>query len=806
MNTHYKCKNEGRIRELSLLKDSDGKPLLNCIDYLEVDPADQTLLLVHFLYRLPGSAGDLPPYTIAGLDTQNIRIQGGVRIRNIKPTHVQTSENLLRVTVSEAGDFSEYTLSVVSSPTESSVPAGFDQICCSVEFNFKVNCPGEFDCISTIICPTEKIPEPRIDYLAKDYGSFRQLMLDRLSTVMPDWKERNPADVQVMLIEVLAYVADQLSYYQDAVATEAYLGTARRRVSLKRHARLLDYFMHDGCNARTWIHIGVEKGSGADGIVLPKGTPVLIKGTGASVSIKPALVDSSFDSALRNCFETMHPLKLNSAHNEIFFYTWGNLECCLPGDSTKSTLINDPPLNIKPNDLLLFEEAGSSPSLPNNLPGQPKRHVVRLTRVEPVVDALNGLKLLNIEWHEADKLPFPLCISRKSEGKLTANITIARGNIVLADHGYTLKDQALYPELSEKGWEYRPQLLHKGITAAAPYNHLTDNAKPAVEVIVQDPHEAFPVISLSGTNGTWSVQKDLLGSDRFANEFVAETEEDGKVFLRFGDDVMGRKPETGFKPSASYRIGNGKKGNLGADTLRRIITDTDGIILVTNPLPAQGGTDPESLSEVREFAPQAFRKQERAVTEADYAEKAQLHKQVQKAAARFRWTGSWFTVFLYIDRKGGKEVDFHFMEELYRHMETYRMAGYDLEIKGPSFVPLEVALTVCVKPDHLKSAVKANLLETFSRFYLPANKRGFFHPDNFTFGQPLYLSSLYATAMQVPGVASAEVQKFQRWAKIADREIDKARIEVSELEIIRLDNDPNFPENGKIEFIMYGGI
>ena len=36
---------------------------------------------------------------------------------------------------------------------------------------------------------------PQIDYLAKDYASFRRLMLDRLSVTMPDWRERNPADI-----------------------------------------------------------------------------------------------------------------------------------------------------------------------------------------------------------------------------------------------------------------------------------------------------------------------------------------------------------------------------------------------------------------------------------------------------------------------------------------------------------------------------------------------------------------------------------------------------------------------------------
>ena len=76
---------------------------------------------------------------------------------------------------------------------------------------------------------------------------------------MPDWAERNPADLGVALVEVLAYVADHLSYRQDAIATEAYLGTARRRVSVRRHARLVDYPMHDGCNARTWLHVRLDE-------------------------------------------------------------------------------------------------------------------------------------------------------------------------------------------------------------------------------------------------------------------------------------------------------------------------------------------------------------------------------------------------------------------------------------------------------------------------------------------------------------------------------------------------------------------
>ena len=54
----------------------------------------------------------------------------------------------------------------------------------------------------------------------------------------------------VTMVETLAYAADRVSYMQDAVNTEAYIGTARSRISMRRHARLVDYQVSEGANAR----------------------------------------------------------------------------------------------------------------------------------------------------------------------------------------------------------------------------------------------------------------------------------------------------------------------------------------------------------------------------------------------------------------------------------------------------------------------------------------------------------------------------------------------------------------------------
>ncbi len=153
------------------------------------------------------------------------------------------------IKVKEPGDFSPYVLRLVDTAGN---PLSLDGRLAEIEFSFKVGCPSPFDCRTDALCLPPATPAPRIDYLARDYTTFRRVMLDRLSLLLPDWRERHAADLGVMLVEMLAFVGDRLTYEQDAIATEAYLGTARLRTSVRRHARLVDYKLHDGCNARAF--------------------------------------------------------------------------------------------------------------------------------------------------------------------------------------------------------------------------------------------------------------------------------------------------------------------------------------------------------------------------------------------------------------------------------------------------------------------------------------------------------------------------------------------------------------------------
>jgi hypothetical protein len=717
-------------------------------------------------------------------------------------TRLTTQQNALESTHSPG-----YRLSLVNLPE-------VDRFFSTASLSLETSSAREFDSLS--FSPETPIPpqDLEIDYLARDYSSFRQLMLDRLSVLMPHWKERHPADLGTALVEVLAYAGDRLSYYQDAVATEAYLGTARRRISVKRHAQLLDYRMHEGCNARTWVHIQVSADSKDP---LPAGTRLT---TRAGERTEASLSSADFQ-ALKpqlQVFATLHPLELKHAHNQLPFYDWGVEEFYLPVGTTSATLNGSFP-DLQRGDVLILEEMYSPTTGQLKDASIKHRHPVRITQVlsQGLTDPLhNSVPLTQIEWAIADALPFLLYISKRIGEQVIKSISVARGNIVLAEHGQQVMEEEL-PRVGDRQ-RYHPRLQQPDLTHAVPYHHAQAQTQPANLALVQDPRQAIPMINLQGAGETWWAQRDLLRSDRFARDFVVETESDGFAYLRFGDGTRGRQPQPNVPLTATYRVGRGTRGNVGQGAIAHLITPDPAersITLVRNPLPAQGGTDPETIEQVRLYAPQVFRaEQQRCITAEDYRRIAERHPEVQLAAAILRWTGSWYTAFIAVKRQDSRPVDSAFQHTLGQFLEPYRLAGYGLAIVPPRYVPLDIALTVKLAAGFFASTVKKSLTEAFSNADLPNGQRGFFHPDRLTFGQSVYLSQVIQAAMQVAGVAGVYLPgqngspqiKFQRWGAAAQDELETGRIAIGPLEMAYLDNASRETNSGRITFHLEGGL
>ena len=108
------------------------------------------------------------------------------------------------------------------------------------ELVFKGNCP---DCGAREVHLPAALPKPGddFDWRVRDYDGFRMFMLEELAARFPERNRWTPADLEVVLVEVLATVLDQLSDMLDRVANEAFLETARRPETVRNLLSFIGY-------------------------------------------------------------------------------------------------------------------------------------------------------------------------------------------------------------------------------------------------------------------------------------------------------------------------------------------------------------------------------------------------------------------------------------------------------------------------------------------------------------------------------------------------------------------------------------
>ncbi len=494
-------------------------------------------------------------------------------------------------------------------------------------------------------------------------------------------------------------------------------------------------------------------------------------------------------------------------------YAWSDPQSCLAPGATHATLTGAFDALAVGMVLILAESAGPLTGDPADA-NPAYRQAVRLTSVAVTTDPMNAQAVTEIDWDAADALAFPLCVG----------VAVAWGNIVLADQGRNIGGPS---DPTSTGAEvvgtvppagqgaFRPSLANAPLTFAAP---VPDASQPAVAAVGPQ-GTPVPVVILTsvdddGNATTWKVTEDLLdaGIGPTTSVFVPEIETDGTAYLLFGDGINGMQPEPGTTFSARYRAGNGTAGNVAMNAIALIDLPSGvpsgvaGVTGVSNPLPAWGGVDPETVDHVRQSAPAAFRTQERAVTAADYQALAMQYPGVQQAAATLRWTGSWHTVFITIERDQQAPLGTSFIDGLQAYLDGYRMAGVDLQIEDGVQVPLLIQMSVCVQPDYVATDVEQALLAVFSSQVQPDGTLGLFNPARLELGQPFYLSPLVAAAQAVDGVASVQILTFERQDQPSGEGLLAGVLIPQRLEFFVLDNDPNYPERGRFELTVQGGL
>ncbi|MER6349817.1 putative baseplate assembly protein [Streptomyces sp. NPDC001595] len=441
------------------------------IDDVRAHP-DRRTLTVTFSGPLPAHVG-----------RDSFVIEGGRRVVGLKVLHVgrETGEepdgraaHRRTLTLDRPGDDSTYRLRVLG--------RGFHGGRNRAEFTFHPTARPEAAPGAEPVGAPPARPAPAVDYLAKDYASLRRLLLERLSLTLPRWTERHAPDLWITLVEILAHVGDQLSYQQDAVATEACLDTARLRTSVRRHARLVGYPMHDGCAARTVVCVETSAALTVHTRQLAFTALPSDETGGAS---DPVMTAGALAAGPHPVYQPLEPRETTflPEHNRVALWAWGQDAYRLPAGTTRAALLDQHPgqgrgrvLRFRAGDLIVLEETAG----PDGGAADPThRQAVRITWTTPDIDDYTGTPVLKIAWAEEDALTFPLTVRnpRDADGRPGATV-VACGNAVLVEHGL------------ENTWlpDRTADILHVPDTAAEP---------PGI------PRRPFTA-TLSGRPVTWS--------------------------------------------------------------------------------------------------------------------------------------------------------------------------------------------------------------------------------------------------------------------------------------------------------------
>jgi hypothetical protein len=811
------------------LKDLESSTIVNGIDFVEIASADQKTLWVHFLNTVP-LQGTLTDVEITGGETiPNVPVSNLEALKNhVNEASYWTTDSegrpILTLLADAPGDFSSYTLTIASSI--------LDLFFNRATFSFKALCPSDLDCETPPqVCPPPEGEMPPIDYLAKDFLSFRQALSDFSALRYPEWQERSEADFGMMFMEALCSLADDLSYTQDRISAEASLETATQRRSIVRHARLVDYEPQPALAAGVLLQLDVQSGVTAipSGLVMsaqgPDGRPIDFE-TGYG------LIDPQTGRRNQATFAVNSAWNRGTCPNyNILPYIWDNGQQCLRAGSTELWVIGqgfqfvtDESAGPGGGMALLIDTAADNTADPHI------REIVHLVSAHLETDTLYNQALTHLIWRPEEALKYDHNLTVASDGcpgtALAGPRTALAGNLVPATQGRQFTESFAIPPAADLQTPL-------AIVRTGP-NNTPD--EPAIQYLYTLQHGRMAWLAQGGLDtlplpeivltGDWRWRRRLLDAQPFEAAFtvdparftrIARNSWDDSVLqdyaddngdtIRFGDGIFGAVPDPGTVFQVTYSVGGGAIGNVAADSIVKVDPAAASLVRsVTNPFPAEGGADEETDERVRRLAPQAFRAQQfRAVRPEDYEEAARRLPWILRAGTVFRWTGSWLTVFTTADPKGTEvlPVDEHI--ELIDLLNRYRLAGYESYAPAPHYVSLDLIITVCAQPDAFRGDVEAAVLRALSVAKFPDGTTGFFYFDNFTFGTPLERSALEAAIQDSYGVSGVvSIQYRQRGIIPVYVEMPET-VQVSSRDILRLDNDPSRPERGSIKVHVEGG-
>ncbi|MCP4678751.1 MAG: t4-like baseplate wedge [Deltaproteobacteria bacterium] len=232
---------------------------------------------------------------------------------------------------------------------------------------------------------------------------------------------------------------------------------------------------------------------------------------------------------------------------------------------------------------------------------------------------------------------------------------------------------------------------------------------------------------VSATNGSYTEQDSLLSSGPNDRHYIVLVDQNDRATVRFGNGANGAPP-TGTI-SVTYKTGGGASGNVEPSSLvvaEGVFQDIHGHpvqVSATNPEPASGGTDRQSVASAKLLAPESLRALTRTVAREDF----EIHaKQVPGVARALMLTSnedasiSENSGVLYVVPQGGgaptpalKNNVLHMVTETYPCTLTFQAS-----VQDPVYKTVDIEARVYLRqgydPIVVRERIKSRLQEMFS--------------------------------------------------------------------------------------------
>jgi hypothetical protein len=310
------------------------------------------------------------------------------------------------------------------------------------------------------------------------------------------------------------------------------------------------------------------------------------------------------------------------------------------------------------------------------------------------------------------------------------------GNVAAATHGETVH-----------------QILGDG--AAQPFQRFELKHSPLTYVPSDGSGGARSTLEVRVNDALWQEKPTHHDAGPGERSFVTREGTSGEVVVEFGDGARGARPPTGqHNVRAKYRKGIGTAGNLPTGALTQLSSPPLGVTGVTNPVPAEGGADPDSAELARTGIPRSTRTLGRAVSLTDYADYASTFAGIAKAHALVLPVRNIRTIVVTVassdkDNLAGDQVRARLAESLRGYGDP--LAPVLVLAHRPAWFTVKVKLLVDpdLEFDRVRGAVADRLNAAF----------GFAERD---FGAPVRKSSVIATIHRVSGVIACDLDELTR--------------------------------------------